>query len=102
MKLGAYSCFIRGLDRMKSAVALLQAIAMLQTTAILKRALTSTSWGCGSSGSLVGQQAARRARRVEIVLRPFVTISVALSRALPHVRPIGLQTDAEPRATTSE
>jgi hypothetical protein len=36
---------------MKSADAQLQAIGMFQTTAILKRALTSGLWGCGSRGS---------------------------------------------------
>ena len=51
VKLGTYSWLIRGLESTKSAVARLQAIAMLCTTATRRSALTSTSWGWGSSGS---------------------------------------------------
>lgn len=40
-----------GLEIRKSAVARLQAVGMLYTTASRRRALTSTSWGSGWSGS---------------------------------------------------
>ena len=42
---------LKGDEIMKSAEARLLAIGMFHTTAIRKSALTSESWGCGSSGS---------------------------------------------------
>jgi hypothetical protein len=40
-----------GLEIIRSAVALLQAVGTLYKTATLRRALTSTSWGSDSKGS---------------------------------------------------
>ena len=62
VKLGAYSSCMSGLERTKSAVARLQAIGMLWTTAIRSSAFTSTSCGCGESGSQ---------KKITASIRPF-------------------------------
>ena len=53
---------------MKSAEARLQAIGMFQTTAMRKRALTSGSWGWGSSGS---QKKMRKSISLSAILAPI-------------------------------
>ena len=53
---------------MKSAEARLQAMGIFQTTAIRKSALTSGSWGCGSSGS---QKKMRKSISESAILAPI-------------------------------
>ena len=53
---------------MKSAEARLQAMGIFHTTAMRKSALTSGSWGCGSSGS---QKKMRKSILLSTILAPI-------------------------------